>query len=192
MVLESRLRRPKASLTRIGDEVTGHAVEVLVAVECSGLDYGPIMMFSFDEPHPLHRPSDTPSVHDKMKGPGRPCVLVFHTRIATAASPRVWVLGNLVLELLLPAGWTVLSAITAVFPPLRRSAVHRRLGRGVRAAAHRVHSGALFGDRRREARMARERSLAASARHAWHRERSLAASEAVNDRFGAENGLTWR
>ena len=91
VVLESRLRRPKASLTRIGDEVTGHAVEVLVAVECSGLDYGPIMMFSFDEPHPLHRPSDTPGVHDKMKGPGRPGVLVFHTRISTAASPRAWV-----------------------------------------------------------------------------------------------------
>ena len=72
-----------------------------------------------------------------MKGPGRPCVLVFHTRLATAASPRVWVLGNLVVELLLPAGRTVLPVITAVFPPLGKSAVHRRPARGVRAAAHR-------------------------------------------------------
>ena len=163
------------SPTRIGDEVTGHAVEVRAALECSGLDYGPI------------------GVHETMKvmGPAGPAY-PSSTLGSRPAPHRGSGSSATVLELLLPAGWTVLSAITAVFPPSRKSTFHRRPARGVRAAAHRVHSGALFGDRRREARMARERSLAASARHAWHRERSLAASEAVNDRFGAENGLTWR
>ena len=86
--------------------------------------------------------------------------------------------GN-VLELLLLAGWTVLPVITAVFLPSGKSAVHRRPARGVRAAAYR---GALGGP----LRWPQVRGVGGIAK------RSLAASEAVNDRFGAENGLTWR
>jgi putative transposase len=51
-VLEPRSRRPRASPTRISDEVKRQAVGVRAALESSGLDHGPI------------------SVHDKMRAIG--------------------------------------------------------------------------------------------------------------------------
>lgn len=51
-VLEPRTRRPKASPSKISDEVKTQAVAVRAALEASGLDHGPI------------------SVHDKMHAMG--------------------------------------------------------------------------------------------------------------------------
>lgn len=50
--LEPRSRRPKASPTRLTDEIRDHAIGVRAALESSGLDHGPI------------------SVHDKMRALG--------------------------------------------------------------------------------------------------------------------------
>ena len=51
-VLEPRTRRPRASPSKLTDEVKAQAVQVRAALEASGLDHGPI------------------SVHDKMRAMG--------------------------------------------------------------------------------------------------------------------------
>ena len=134
----NRVRAARRRPTRISDEVTGHAVEVCVALEHSGLDYGPI------------------SVDDKMKGPVWPCVLVFHTRISTAASPRVWVLGNR--SRVAAPGWTD--------RPTRDHGGLPTLGEVRRPPAARPR-----GARRRSPGCTRGPSqVAAGARRGWHRE----------------------
>jgi putative transposase len=65
-VLEPRTRRPKASPSRLTEEVKEQAIGVRAALEASGLDHGPI------------------SVHDKMRAMGLPVVP------STAALSRIF------------------------------------------------------------------------------------------------------
>ena len=62
------------SPTRISDDVKCYAVEVRAALECSGLDYGPISVHDKMNLTPYTDHLTPPGVHDKMN-PDSPMVV---------------------------------------------------------------------------------------------------------------------